>query len=96
MFEGRIPLRQGKPWNVTFTLSGADAPSVAGLAVRAQIRDTVGGTILQSFTSIGGSPNAFNNMIVNAGKAKPEFMGYADPSLFEKRDAHTKLEKQRG
>jgi mannose-6-phosphate isomerase-like protein (cupin superfamily) len=35
-------------------------------------------------------------VIVNAGKAKPEFMGYADEKLFERRDAHTKLEAQRG
>lgn len=27
---------------------------------------------------------------VMAGKARPEFMGYADPSLFANRDAHTR------
>jgi hypothetical protein len=59
MFEGKIPLRQGKYFNTTFTLSGSDAPSIAGLAVRAQIRDEIDGNIMASFTSEGGSPNAF-------------------------------------
>jgi hypothetical protein len=27
---------------------------------------------------------------VMAGKAKPELMGYADPTLFANRDAHTR------
>jgi hypothetical protein len=27
---------------------------------------------------------------VMAGKAQPEFMGYADPTLFANRDAHTR------
>jgi mannose-6-phosphate isomerase-like protein (cupin superfamily) len=37
-------------------------------------------------------------VIVQAGKAKPEFMGYADPELFKRRDEHVKKyeEAQRG
>jgi len=30
---------------------------------------------------------------VMAGKAQPEFMGYADPTLFASRDAHTRSAK---
>jgi hypothetical protein len=61
MFVGNLRLRQGKPFNLLFTLSGDDVPSLAGLDVRAQIRDTIGGTIMASFTSAGGSPNASVN-----------------------------------
>jgi mannose-6-phosphate isomerase-like protein (cupin superfamily) len=32
---------------------------------------------------------------VMAGTAKPEFMGYADPELFARRDAHVKLDEHR-
>ena len=33
-------------------------------------------------------------MQVMAGTARPEFMGYADPDLFARRDAHVKLDQQ--
>ena len=33
-------------------------------------------------------------MQVMAGTAKPEFMGYADPDLFARRDEHVKLHQQ--
>ena len=59
IFAGKLLLRQGKPFAVTFELAGADVPAPAGYHFRMQVRaDFPSAAALLSISSEGASPTA--------------------------------------
>jgi hypothetical protein len=59
IFAGKLLLRQGKPFALTFTLEGDDVPAPAGYNFRMQVRaDFPSAAALLSISSEGASPTA--------------------------------------